>query len=182
MFRTLFLTFCLLLSPVAHAQTYDIVINNGRVVDPETGLDAVRNVGVQGSQIAAISEFSLSGTTVIDATGSHPRSAGAFAKVLRSYVRERGLLSLSEAIRKISLMPAEMLEEFVPQMQRKGRLQVGMDADIVVFDLATITDNATYANSNQPATGVQTLLVNGGFAVRDGAIVLDADTGRAIRR
>jgi N-acyl-D-glutamate deacylase len=113
---------------------------------------------------------------------SHPRAAGTFAKVLRSYVRERGLLSLNEAIRKMSLMPAQTLEGFVPQMRRKGRLQVGMDADIVVFDPATIADRATYENANQPAAGVQTLLVNGGFVVRDGELVLDAPHGRPIRR
>jgi len=113
---------------------------------------------------------------------SHPRSAGSYAKVLRSYVRERGLLSLNEAIRKMSLMPAQTLQDFVPQMKKKGRLQVGMDADIVVFDPATIADRATYENANQPAVGVQTVLVNGGFVVRDGALVLDAPHGRPIRR
>lgn len=113
---------------------------------------------------------------------SHPRSAGAFAKILRSYVRERGLLSLEDAIRKMSLMPAQTLEGFVPQMKSKGRLQVGMDADIVVFDPATIADRATYENANQPATGVQTLLVNGAFVVQNGALVLEADAGQPIRR
>lgn len=113
---------------------------------------------------------------------SHPRSAGTFAKVLRSYVRERGLLSLSDAIRKMSLMPAQTLEDFVPQMRRKGRIQVGMDADIVVFDPATISDEATYENANQPAKGVQTLLVNGGFVIRDGALVRDAGSGQPVRR
>ena len=113
---------------------------------------------------------------------AHPRSAGTYAKILRSYVRERGVLSMSDAIRKMSLMPAQTLEGFVPQMRRKGRLQVGMDADIVVFDPATVTDNATYDNANQPATGVQTVLVNGGFAVHDGALVTDAAHGQPIRR
>ena len=112
---------------------------------------------------------------------SHPRSAGTFSKILRSYVRERGLMSLSEAIRKMSLMPAQTLEKNVPQMRKKGRLQVGMDADIVVFDPRTVADKATFDNANQPAVGVQTVLVNGGFSVRDGELVLDAPNGRAIR-
>ena len=113
---------------------------------------------------------------------SHPRSAGAFAKMLRSYVRERGIPSMSEAIRKMSLLPAQTIENFVPQMRQKGRLQVGMDADIVVFDPDTNADRATFEDSAQPAVGVQTLLLNGGFVVRDGQLVLDAPHGQPIRR
>jgi len=117
-----------------------------------------------------------------EGTFSHPRSAGAFVKILRSYVRERGLLSLSEAIRKMSLMPAQTLEEFVPQMRRKGRLQVGMDADIVVFDPATVADKATYENANQTPVGIKTVLVNGVVTVDEGKLVLDAKGGQPIRR
>lgn len=113
---------------------------------------------------------------------AHPRSAGTYAKILRSYVRERGVLSLSEAIRKMSLMPAQTLENFVPQMRAKGRLQVGMDADIVVFDPKTVSDRATFENANQPAVGVQTVLVNGGFVVQNGSLVLDGAHGQPIRR
>jgi len=113
---------------------------------------------------------------------SHPRSSGTFAKILRSYVRERGLLSVNEAIRKMSLMPAQTLEDFVPQMRTKGRLQVGMDADIVVFDPATVADRATYENANQPAVGVHTVVVNGTITVRDGELVQAARAGRPIRR
>jgi N-acyl-D-glutamate deacylase len=113
---------------------------------------------------------------------SHPRASGSFAKVLRSYVRERGLLSLNEAIRKMSLMPAQTLEAFVPQMRNKGRLQVGMDADIAVFDSETIADKATYEDANQPAVGVQTVLVNGVAVVAGGELVLDASPGLPIRR
>jgi len=113
---------------------------------------------------------------------SHPRSNGTFAKILRSYVRERGLLSLSDAIRKMSLMPAQTLEGFVPQMKKKGRLQVGMDADIVVFDPKTVRDVGTYEEPNQPAEGVQSVLVNGELVVAEGKLIVDAAPGRPIRR
>jgi N-acyl-D-glutamate deacylase len=113
---------------------------------------------------------------------SHPRSNGTFAKVMRSYVRERGLLSLSDAIRKMSLMPAQTLEGFVPQMKKKGRLQVGMDADIVVFDPEAIRDVGTYEKPNQPAEGVQSVLVNGELIVAQGELIPDAAPGQPIRR
>jgi N-acyl-D-glutamate deacylase len=117
-----------------------------------------------------------------EGTFSHPRSNGTFAKVLRSYVRERKLMSMQEALRKMSLMPARTLEGFVPQMKKKGRLQEGMDADIVVFDPETIRDVGTYEKPNQPAVGVQSVLVNGVPVVAAGELVLGAAPGRAIRR
>jgi N-acyl-D-glutamate deacylase len=113
---------------------------------------------------------------------SHPRFNGTFAEVLRSYVRERGLMTVQEALRKMSLMPAQTLEGFVPQMKKKGRLQEGMDADIVVFDPETVSDVGTYEEPNQPAVGVQSILINGEFVVDGGELVLDANAGRAIRR
>jgi N-acyl-D-glutamate deacylase len=79
-------------------------------------------------------------------------------------------------------MPAQTLEGFVPQMKQKGRLQEGMDADIVVFDPETIRDVGTYEKPNQPAVGVQTLLVNGELVVDVGKLILDATPGRPIRR
>jgi N-acyl-D-glutamate deacylase len=115
-------------------------------------------------------------------TFSHPRSNGTFAKILRSYVRERRLMTLPEALRKMCLMPARTLEGFVPQMKKKGRLQQGMDADIVVFDPETISDVGTYEKPNQPAAGVQSLLVHGELVVDGGQLVLNAAPGRPIRR
>jgi len=115
-------------------------------------------------------------------TFSHPRSNGTFAKILRSYVRERGLLTMQEALRKMTLMPAQTLEGFVPQMKKKGRLQEGMDADIVVFNPETIGDVGTYEKPNQPAKGVQTLVVNGELVVDGGELILAAAPGRPIRR
>jgi len=115
-------------------------------------------------------------------TFSHPRSNGTFVKILRSYVRERGLMTLQEALRKMSLMPAQTLEGFVPQMKKKGRLQEGMDADIVVFDPATVSDVGTYEQPNRPAVGVQSVLVNGELVVADGELLPDAAPGLPLRR
>jgi N-acyl-D-glutamate deacylase len=91
-------------------------------------------------------------------------------------------MTVQEALRKMCLMPAQTLEDFVPQMRKKGRLQVGMDADIVVFDPETISDVGTYQEPNQPAVGVHWLLVNGELVVERGELNTEADPGRPIRR
>jgi N-acyl-D-glutamate deacylase len=113
---------------------------------------------------------------------AHPRSAGTFARLLAEWVRERKVLSILEAIRKSSLIPAQILEASVPQMTKKGRLQVGMDADVLAFDAATIQDRATYTQPAQPSVGMKHVLVNGVPVVIDGQLVRDARPGEPIRR
>jgi N-acyl-D-glutamate deacylase len=113
---------------------------------------------------------------------SHPRSAGTHARFLCDYVRERKLISLLDAIAKTAYLPAKLLQKTVPQLQRKGRLQAGMDADIVVFDPATVQDRATYERPNQTSVGMRHLLVNGKFVIRDGELDTKAFPGRAVRR
>jgi N-acyl-D-aspartate/D-glutamate deacylase len=81
---------------------------------------------------------------------AHPRSAGTYSRILGVYVRERHIQSLDEAIRKMTLMPAQRLEARVPAMKKKGRLQVGADADINVYDPETIHDRSTTRKERQP--------------------------------
>lgn len=113
---------------------------------------------------------------------AHPRSAGTYTRLLAHWVRERNALSLSEAIRKSSLIPAQILDQSVPQMKLKGRIQEGMDADIIVFDFDTVQDKATFTEPNQPAEGMRYVLVNGTAVIENGELVVDAHPGRAIRR
>tara|TARA_R100000005_G_scaffold26336_1_gene11684 strand:+ start:19465 stop:21075 length:1611 start_codon:yes stop_codon:yes gene_type:complete len=113
---------------------------------------------------------------------AHPRSAGTFTRLLAEWVRESGSLSLMEALRKTSLIPATILQSSVPQMRRKGRLQVGMDADIAIFDLNTVQDRATFANPRQPSAGMHYVLVNGVPVIDEGVLRMDSMPGRAIRR
>ena len=90
------------------------------------------------------------------APGAHPRSAGTFSRVLGRYVRDQGVLSLPDAIKKITLMPAERLQEIAPLMRRKGRIQIGAIADITVFDPDTIIDTANFEDDLTFAEGSRT--------------------------
>src|SRR5947207_732225 len=104
----------------------------------------------------------------------HPRAYGNFARVLGKYVREEKLISLSDAVRRLSGLPATNLG-----LDRRGFIKEGMFADLVVFDPATIVDQATFALPHQYAAGVQHVFVNGQQVLKDGEHT-GATPGRAL--
>lgn len=111
---------------------------------------------------------------------THPRSAGSYARTFRWLVRETGALSMTEALRRCTLLPAQILATAAPAMARKGRVQMGADADLVAFDAETISDRATYATVSA-SVGVRQVLVGGEFVVRDSELLTAARPGQAIR-
>jgi dihydroorotase-like cyclic amidohydrolase len=110
---------------------------------------------------------------------THPRTAGTFGRALRLW-RQEGA-PLMEAVRRATLLPAQVLGGSVPAMRRKGRVQAGTDADLVVFDELRVTDQATYDASTRPSSGIAHVVVGGTFVVLDGELVPDALPGRAVR-
>ena len=112
---------------------------------------------------------------------THPRSAGTFGRTLRVAVRETSALSLADAIAKCTLVPATVVADAVPAMRRKGRIQPGCDADIVVFDPERVTDTATYQESTRPSRGFVHVIVNGESVVLDGVLQERAFPGRPVR-
>jgi cytosine/adenosine deaminase-related metal-dependent hydrolase len=111
---------------------------------------------------------------------THPRTAGTFSKALRILHRD-AQLPLVEVIRRATLLPARLLEPSVPAMRRKGRVQAGCDADLVVFDPVTVSDQATYDASTRSPTGINQVLVGGEFAVRNGVLRPWVNLGRPLR-
>ena len=102
---------------------------------------------------------------------TNPNLAGTFSRVLGHYVRERQIFSLSEALAKMSLYQAQWMEQASPLFKRKGRLQIGADADIVIFNATTVAANADYGDPYQPSTGIEHVLVGGQHVVKNAAHV-----------
>jgi N-acyl-D-aspartate/D-glutamate deacylase len=111
----------------------------------------------------------------------HPRTAGTHARILGQFVRERGVITLMDAVGKMTLLPARRLERVDPDMKRKGRLQAGADADIVVFDPARVIDRATFEQPAQYSDGIVHVLVNGTFVVRGSNLVPGVAPGKPVR-
>ena len=119
------------------------------------------------------------GSDGVPAFGSakpHPRMTGTFPRILGRYVRDKGIISLEEAIRKMTSLPAQTFS-----LYKKGVLRPGMDADLVVFDPSTVIDNATFEDPSQPPAGIHWVVVNGAVAVEDGKIA-GATSGKVLRR
>ena len=115
-----------------------------------------------------------------DGAVGHPRNAGTYSRVLAQYVREKKTLTLMDALRKMTLMPAQVLERSTPDAHHKGRLQEGADADIVVFDPQTIADRSTFAKPMEESVGVHYLLVGGTILINHSKLVENVFPGRAL--
>ncbi|MGH7650652.1 MAG: amidohydrolase family protein [Gemmatimonadaceae bacterium] len=111
----------------------------------------------------------------------HPRTSGTFSRVLGRYVRDMRSLSLMTAIRKMTLMPAQRLEARVPSMRKKGRVRVGADADITIFDAAKVMDRATYREPSLTSVGIEHVIVNGVSVVTHGQALERVAPGREVR-
>jgi N-acyl-D-aspartate/D-glutamate deacylase len=112
---------------------------------------------------------------------NHPRASGTFARTIGLYVREQGVISLTDAIAKMSLMPAKRLEKQVPAMHKKGRIAKGMDADIVVFDYDKISDKSTVEKPQIVSAGIEYVLINGQVALDQKGIHKDIRVGQPIK-
>ena len=113
---------------------------------------------------------------------AHPRSSGTFTRFIKMYVREQKKISLIEAIRKMTLIPAQILEKSTPQMALKGRLKVGADADIIVFDLDRVEDRGNFVQPYLTSAGMSHVIVNGTQIIENGKLDTSLFPGKPIRR
>jgi dihydroorotase len=111
----------------------------------------------------------------------HPRGQGTFSRVLGRYVREEKVLDLMTALRKMTLLPAQRLEKRAPVFLNKGRIRIGADADITIFDPAAIIDKATFEDPLEFSAGISWVLVNGVPVIQEGKSVAGVFPGRAAR-
>jgi N-acyl-D-aspartate/D-glutamate deacylase len=147
------------------------------------GVVVIHSIPEEAARTAVANPIVMIASDGMRITGSkvHPRGQGTFSRVLGHYVREERALDLMTALRKMTLMPAQRLEKRAPAFKEKGRIRVGADADITVFDPGRIIDKATYDEPLQYSEGIQFVLVNGVAVLRDGQLVEGVFPGCAAR-
>ena len=147
------------------------------------GIVVIHSIPEEAARTAVANHMVMIASDGMPITGAkvHPRGQGTFSRVLGHYVREEKILDLMTALRKMTLMPAQRLEKRAPVFKDKGRIRVGADADITVFDPNRVIDRATYEEPLQYSEGIQFVLVNGVPVVKDGRLVEGVFTGSAAR-
>jgi N-acyl-D-amino-acid deacylase len=118
----------------------------------------------------------IAATDAFVGSPTHPRAYGAFARFLGRYVRDEGLVTVAEAVRRMTSLPADTFG-----LAARGRLEDGAFADVAVFDLEDVRDNASFGDPHRYATGTRHVLVNGVPVVRDHQLT-HALPGRALKR
>jgi N-acyl-D-aspartate/D-glutamate deacylase len=146
----------------------------GLVILPATTPEMVRAAVVDPLTMIASDGILIEGK-------GHPRTAGTYARVLGVYVRQEKALPLMDALRKMTLMPAQRLEKHAPVFHDKGRIRIGADADITVFDPTRVLDKATYEQPQQHSAGIEFVFVNGTLVVKNGMVVEGVLPGRPLR-
>ena len=126
--------------------------------------------------LALVALIPLAGCT----PSTPPELRTTYARVLGHYARDRKALTLMVALRKMTLLPARRVETVAPAMKKKGRVQVGADADLTLFDPATIIDRSTYTKGDTSSEGIVHVLVGGTFVVKNSQIIEGVMPGKAI--
>jgi dihydroorotase len=147
------------------------------------GIVVIHSIPEEAARTAVANPMVMIASDGMMITGAkvHPRGQATFSRVLGHYVREEKALDLMTALRKMTLMPAQRLEKRAPAFKNKGRIRVGADADITVFDANRVIDKATYEDPLQYSEGIQFVLVNGVAVVKNGQLVEGILPGRAAR-
>jgi len=111
---------------------------------------------------------------------AHPRTGGTFSRVLGKYVREEKVIDLMTGIKKITLLPAKRLEDIAPMMRFKGRIQIGADADITIFNPNTVVDKGTFESGPAFSEGIEYVIVNGVIVLKNGKTVANVFPGQPV--
>jgi dihydroorotase len=149
----------------------------------EGGIVVIHSIPEEAARTAVSNPMVMIASDGMPITGAkvHPRGQGTYSRVLGHYVREEKALELMIALRKMTLMPAQRLEKRAPMFKDKGRIKVGADADITVFDPARVIDKATYEDPLRPSEGIVFVLANGVPVIKNGHLVEGVRPGRAAR-
>eukprot|EP01084_Bolivina_argentea_P050874 93576_1 len=125
--------------------------------------------------------ISSDGLPFIEKKYGHPRASGTFSKVLSTYVRQKGIINLMDAIKKISYLPSKLLATISDEFKYRGKIEIGCYADITIFDKDKVIDMGTYTRGAMPSEGIMYVFVNGVMIVENQRIVPNVYPGRPLR-